>query len=77
MSDIAKELRASVSLDAVHGDLQERMVCASQMSRAATEIERLQTTNDLLATGLRGVVGLQEQVKTLQERLDRVEDVMG
>lgn len=40
-------------------------------------IERLQTTNDLLATGLRGVVGLQEQVKTLQERLDRVEDVIG
>ena len=41
MSDIVKELRASVNLDAVHGDPQERMVCANQMARAADEIERL------------------------------------
>ena len=41
MSDLVKELRASVNLDAVHGDPQERMVCANQMARAAIEIERL------------------------------------
>lgn len=48
MSDLVKELRASVALDAVHGDPQERMVCANQMARAADEIERLCADNNEL-----------------------------
>ena len=41
MSDIQHRLRASVRMDAVHGDTHERSVCARQMVEAANEIERL------------------------------------
>ena len=48
MSDIKHRLRASVRMDAVHGDTHERSVCARQMVEAANEIERLTAERDEL-----------------------------
>ena len=46
MSDLVKRLRASIAMDAVHGDEMERGVCVRQMREAADEIERLTRDRD-------------------------------
>lgn len=42
MSNIEKQLRASVAFDAINGDTFERSVCGKQMLEAATEIQRFE-----------------------------------
>lgn len=42
MSDLVKQLRASVGIDAINGDSFERGVCGKQMYQAADLIEQLQ-----------------------------------
>jgi hypothetical protein len=46
MSDIARRLRASVNMDAVHGERFERETCNKQMGEAATKIENLERALD-------------------------------
>lgn len=82
MNDIVKELRASINLDAVHGDMQERIVCANQMERAAAEIERLRRrlhdyeTRCDPPSELRDLVALRENNVALQAEIERLrEDV--
>lgn len=42
MSDIAKRLRASIAMDAIHGSGEERNICGRQMMFAADWIDRLE-----------------------------------
>lgn len=55
MNPIEKRLRASIGIDAIHGNSFEQSVCGSQMQEAANEIdglrkkiERLKAENELL-----------------------------
>ena len=42
MSELAKRLRASVSIGAVNGDEMEQAVCANQMKEAANMLEQVE-----------------------------------
>lgn len=46
--DIAKRLRASVSIDAINGDRFERSVCGKQMIQAANAIDALHRAAKLI-----------------------------
>lgn len=92
MSSTANALRASVRMGAVHGTAEERGVCASQMSRAAAELDALAAERDRLARELADerdevelknacIKGMTEQcdrlAALLREGVDNAEDFIG
>lgn len=51
-SSIQKRLRASINIDAINGNREERAICQSQMYEAANTIESLQAENATLKADL-------------------------
>ena len=51
-ASIQKRLRASINIDAINGNREERAICQSQMYEAANTIETLQSENATLKADL-------------------------